>query len=112
MTRQEYLKLRRSQQGSTRKTKYKGQKKSHKKNVRVFEVKYIPPTNSRGAKMKIIDLKNNVSVTKSMDYGSRNLNDQAIKYLGKRRIFISAQGYNGKTHGSYLISNNHVDSIK
>ncbi len=50
-------------------------------NLRAFEVKYLGPTNSRGSRVKIEDLRFNKSKTISYDYQFNDAGDIAENYL-------------------------------
>ena len=51
------------------------------KNLRAFEIKYIPPTNTKGARVSINDLRHNKRKIISFDYEEGNIKEMADTYL-------------------------------
>ena len=64
------------------------------KNFRTIQVKFLPPTNSRGARMKITESRFNKTDSKvlSYDYSFTDGVDQVIKYLESIGIEIAGKG--------------------
>lgn len=67
------------------------------KNLRVFKVKYIAPTNTRGSRVEIKESKRffddkDVKVTLSFDYGTGCILKQSIQYLTERGFDIICTG--------------------
>ena len=55
-------------------------------NERTFSVRFLSPTNHRGARVKITDLVRCESVTLGYDYAESYIYEQAAGYLNKRGI--------------------------
>ena len=55
-------------------------------NQRTFSVRFLSPTNHRGARVKITDLVREESVTLGYDYAMSYIYDQAAAYLIGRGI--------------------------
>jgi hypothetical protein len=51
------------------------------KNLRAFEIKFIPVTNLRGARVSINDLRHNKRKIIPFDYEQSNIKDMANDYL-------------------------------
>ena len=60
------------------------------KNMRAIRVKYLPPTNNKGSRIKLIEQMYQTAdtVTLSYDYAIGNGTEQAIKYLQNKDINI------------------------
>lgn len=82
------------------------------KNLRVFEIKFLGPTNVRGSRLKITDTRFGTSVTLSKSYNFNDITDQAIEFLKAKGIKITARAENTKTGISSLMSENFTDQIK
>ena len=63
------------------------------KNLQLIEVKYLPVTNTLGARVKLIDHRLQEVVTLDRDYTLNTNVDQAIKYLESKEMNILGQGY-------------------
>lgn len=81
-------------------------------NLRMFEVKFLGPTNFKGSRIKITDLRMRKSVTLSKSYHFNNSTDQAIDYLSKRGINLVGETWCDKTKKHYLLTDNFNISIK
>ena len=73
------------------------------KNVRIVEVKFLPPTNSRGSRIKLIDSYRKENLVFSYDYGIGNVLQQAINLLheGGFNVVFRAEGENAYFIGIY-----------
>jgi len=60
------------------------------KNMRAIRVKYLPPTNNKGSRIKLTEQMYQTAdtVTLSYDYAIGNGTEQAIKYLQNKGINI------------------------
>ncbi len=56
------------------------------KNINTIEVKFMAPTNTRGAKIKITSLRFNSSIIINYDYTMSNIYDMAAVYLVSQGI--------------------------
>ncbi len=56
------------------------------KNLNTVEVKFLAPTNTRGARIKITSLRFNSSVIINYDYTMSNIYDMAAVYLASQGI--------------------------
>ena len=57
------------------------------KHYRGLEVKFLPPTNTKGSRVKITDKRNHKSVTIPYDYRTDSLNT-AVNYLAEKGFNI------------------------
>ena len=73
------------------------------KNLQMLEIKYIGATNTKGARIKIIDTRFKASVTVSRDYDN-DIQDQAFEYLTSHGFNIVAKCHNEITGALYLLS--------
>jgi hypothetical protein len=83
--------------------------------LRIFGVKYIGPTNNRGARVKIIDLhrshnEKTISKTISFDYSKNNIWEMALEYLNK--IGIKVLYRCGDKDRDYLLTDNFKTDLK
>lgn len=81
-------------------------------NLRMFEVRFIGPSNFRPARVKITDLRHGKSVTLSYDYDYDRASKQAVDYLAKRGIPVVSQAWDEKTKKDYLLSDNFTTDLK
>lgn len=66
-------------------------------NLRVFKVKYVPPTNTRGSRVQIKETKRyndqkDDKVVLSYDYQIGDILEQALQYLDSKGFEIVARG--------------------
>ena len=76
------------------------------RHVRIFEVKFFGPTNTKGARVGIYDLRNNKRcVVLSYNYSTGNIVEQARQWLESKGIECEAvsETFN---HKVYLMSDN------
>jgi maltose-binding protein MalE len=69
-------------------------------NLRGFSITFLSPTNSRGARVKIEDLRHNKKVIISYDYEFNNIKDIALKFLEEKGIKIN---FSLETKKSYIL---------
>jgi len=62
------------------------------KNLHIIKVKYLPATNYRGARIKLISERFKNSVTLQRDYMTNSGTQQAITYLRRQGQRIVGQG--------------------
>jgi len=70
--------------------------------LRVFEVKYLSATNTKGSRIKINDLRHKKSITISYNYSLDGIKEIAINELLKKGIKINSFSYNEKNHNYYI----------
>ena len=73
------------------------------KNLQMLEIKYLGATNTKGARVKIIDTHFKASITLSRDYED-DIEEQELKYLISRGFNIVAKCHNEITGALYLLS--------
>ena len=81
-------------------------------NQRTFSVRYLSPTNHRGARVKITDLVREESVTLSYDYSMSYIYDQAAAYLIGRGITDLTLCINNQMDFYLITSPNFETSVK
>jgi len=81
-------------------------------NQRLFSVRFLSPTNHRGARVKVTDLVRQESVTMSYDYATGNVADQAAKFLVGRGIDDLTLCVNNTLDAYFISSPNFLASIK
>lgn len=77
---------------------------------RIFKVSYIGATNTKGSRVKIADLRNNISKIIPFDYAITGIDNIAIAYLESKGIEIDSAAYTGDA--DYLLSDNFETPIK
>ena len=65
--------------------------------LRPIKVKYLPPTNHRGARVKIFEPNRQTSVIVPYDYSETNDDTQAFNLLTSKGFNIVARAYDGDT---------------
>ena len=88
-------------------------KKSGKKynHHRGFRVKYIGPTDYKGSRVGILDLRYKNNTIISYNYKSDNICEMAIEFLEKQGIKITGFFYN-EVMCEYYLTSNSFESIK
>ena len=72
---------------------------------RGFTVKILPPTNHRGTRLKIRDLKTNKSIVTHYQYQYNSIEEQAVAYLKRIGIKINSALWDSKNDTCILITN-------
>lgn len=80
------------------------------KNLRMFEIKFMGPTNHKGSRLKITDHRHKKSVILSKSYEFNSIMDQAKEYLESKGITIVGQSEGIKN--DMLLSDNFDKQIK
>ena len=79
------------------------------RNAHLIEATYVPPSNTRGARVKLKSIRFGDAITLSYDYAIGNIREQATKYL-------KAAGYDlicfGETEKGYIIASDTFESLK
>lgn len=78
------------------------------KHYRIFVTRYIPATNKQGSRVKITDMRFQVSVTLPYDHEFNSIIDQARIYFVSRGIPIAGFGYEEAT-GHYVLFSPNFD---
>jgi hypothetical protein len=78
------------------------------KNLRAFKIGYLGPTNYRGSRVKIEDIRRNKKIIISYNYEFDNTKDIAIDYLKKIGINIK---YSFETVESYFLMTDDFESV-
>ena len=81
-------------------------------NLRMFEVKYLGPTNHRGSRVKITDTRFKKSVILSKSYNYDDILDQAKDFLKSKGIELVSRSWNESTGTDYLLTNDFQTQIK
>lgn len=73
-------------------------------NLRCIQVKFLGPTNTQGARIKITESRSSSkdSITLSYDYAIGDVIRQAEKYLNQRSV--NCLGYSSLGNGLYIVS--------
>ena len=75
------------------------------KNLQMIEIKYLSSTNTKGARIKLIDTRFNVSITLSRDYNIE-ATKQVVRFLEERGFNVVAKSYNEIKKIDYLFIDN------
>lgn len=81
-------------------------------NLRMFEVKYLGPTNTRGSRVKITDTRFQKSVILSKSYKFDDVLEQAKEFLESKGIKLVSRTWDERTKNDYLMTDNFVSQIK
>ena len=73
------------------------------KNLHGIRVKYLPATNSRGSRFKMISLRFGDSVTVAYNYSLNNVLDMASEWLTERNQIIAGQCEDSLGGAGYLM---------
>ena len=76
------------------------------KNFRVFELRYLGPTNCRGTRVKIIDNRWDESKTIPRGHNTNSLVDDAINYLEGIGIDVIGRGEGNRKDRNFLFTDN------
>lgn len=75
------------------------------KNLQMIEIKYLSSTSTKGARIKLIDTRFNVSITLARDYNV-DATEQAIRFLEERGFNVIGKSYNEIKKIDYLFIDN------
>lgn len=75
-------------------------------NLRMFSVKYIPCTNTRGSRIKITDMRREQSVIMSYSSDGGKAYEQAKELLESCGIPVLFHTWDEKTQDSFLLTDN------
>jgi hypothetical protein len=79
---------------------------------RGFQVKYYPPTDYKGSRIKIYDTRHKKTVWVSYDYLYSDIKSQAIDYLWKKGIESDGFTYDEKTGVYTILTTNFSTDLK
>ena len=75
-------------------------------NLQMIEIKYLAPTNTKGARVKLIDTRFKVSETLNYDYEIGDLTNQAIKHLKNKGFNVIFKSYDELNKKQYVFIDN------
>ena len=75
-------------------------------NLQMIEIKYLSPTNTKGAKIKLIDTRFEVSETLNYDYEIDDLINQAIQHLKNKGFNVIFKSYDELNAKYYVFVDN------
>ena len=75
-------------------------------NLQMIEIKYLAPTNTKGARIKLIDTRFKVSETLNYDYEIGDLTNQAIKHLSIKGFNVIFKSYDELNKKQYIFLDN------
>ena len=78
---------------------------------RGIKVKYYPPTDHKGSKVKLYDTRHNKTVWLSYSYKHGDIKSQAIDYLWKREVEPAGFTYDEKSGEYNILTTNFVNPI-
>ena len=81
------------------------------KNLRMFEIKYIGPSNVKGSRVKVTDTRNDKSVTLSYDYATDSFGT-AQHFLESKGIYCLSRSWNEKTGLDDILTDDFETQIK
>lgn len=76
------------------------------KNLQMIEIKYLAPTNTKGARIKLIDTRFKVSEILNYDYKIGDLINQAVKYLSNKGFNVIFKSYDELNEKYYVFIDN------
>jgi len=74
--------------------------------LRAFNIKFLGPTNYKGTRVVIYDLRNKKRVVQSYNYEIGDIKNQAFKFLLDLGIEVNSFYYNEKDYTYTLLSEN------
>ena len=75
-------------------------------NLQMIEIKYLAPTNTKGARIKLIDTRFKVSEILNYDYEIGDLINQATKYLSNKGFNVIFKSYDELNEKYYVFIDN------
>ena len=76
------------------------------KNLQMIEIKYLAPTNTKGARIKLIDTRFEVSEILNYDYEIGDLINQAVKHLSNKGFDVIFKSYDELNEKYYVFIDN------
>ena len=81
-------------------------------NLRMFQIKFLPPTNHNGDRVKIIDTRNGKSVIIGYDFSTRGTLETALKFLIEKGIKYTSFSHDEKSKNYYIMTSDFKTQIK
>ena len=75
-------------------------------NLQMIEIKYLSPTNTKGARVKLIDTRFKVSEILSYDYEIGDIVKQAIQHLKNKGFNVIFKSYDELNKKQYIFLDN------
>ena len=75
-------------------------------NLQTIEIKYLSPTNTKGARVKLIDTRFKVSEILSYDYEIGDIVKQAIQHLKNKGFNVIFKSYDELNKKQYIFLDN------
>ena len=75
-------------------------------NLQMIEIKYLSPTDFKGARVKLIDTRFKVSKTLSYDYAIGDIVEQSIKYLKNKGFNVIFRSYDELNKKQFIFLDN------
>ena len=75
-------------------------------NLQMIEIKYLSPTNTKGARVKLIDTRFKVSEILSYDYEIGGIVKQAIQHLKNKGFNVIFKSYDELNKKQYIFLDN------
>ena len=76
------------------------------KNLQMIEIKYLAPTNTKGARIKLIDTRFKVSEILNYDYEIGDLINQAAEHLSNKGFDVIFKSYDELNEKYYVFIDN------
>ena len=80
--------------------------------LRMFEIKFLPPTNYKGDRVKITDTRFEKSVIISYNYEDRGTLETALKFLVNKGIKYNSFSHDEKTKKYFIMTQDFETQIK
>ena len=75
-------------------------------NLQMIEIKYLSPTNTKGARIKLIDTRFKVSEILNYDYEICNMLEQSIRHLKNKGFNVIFKSYDELNKKQYIFIDN------
>lgn len=75
-------------------------------NLQMIEIKYLAPTNTKGARIKLIDTRFEVSEILNYDYEIGDLINQTVKHLSNKGFNVIFKSYDELNKKYYIFIDN------
>lgn len=72
----------------------------------IYKAKYLPATNTKGARIKLTNLNTNKSIVHPYDYRFNNVHEQAINKIENLLTYLKVKDYFFDGVNCYLIAKN------
>ena len=75
-------------------------------NLQMIEIKYLSPTDTKGARVKLIDTRFKVNKTLSYDYEIGDITEQSVQYLKNKGFNVIFKSYDELNNKQYIFLDN------